>query len=89
MLDLTPSVCVCVCVCKMFNAHDAAESCVARFEAGWLPRRVFKMGAAYVLDCILPGRTDSGYLISVRSHQNGFRVTQAEYYQYDQISKKP
>ena len=74
---------------RMFNARAAAEKCIARLEAGWLPRRVLKEDTAYVFDCVLPGMTDSGYLISIRRYPNGFRVTKAEFYQYDRIPKRP
>lgn len=70
---------------KLFDARSAIEKCVTHFQAGWMPRRVVKKDAEYVLTCILPGMEDSGYLIFAASDEKVASISRAEFYQYDRI----
>lgn len=70
---------------KLFDAAAAAKKCSSYIETGALPRRAFKRNETYVLDCVLPGMADSGYLVFASNGKKAVRITKVDFYQYDRI----
>lgn len=70
---------------KKFDAPSAVERCSRYFKSGGMPRRMSKGKdkGSYVFDCVLPGRADGGYWISIKEREGRFVVSSVDYYQYD------